>query len=176
MRIARLLPAVSAAALFAAAAALPMPAAAQQASAAAPAASGDVIDTLKAQGQFTTFLKLADAAGETQMLKNSQAVTIFAPTDQAFAALPPGTVDNWLKPENKAALEHVVLYHTINAKVASSQLLDHKGPVPTGATAPVVLDGGGGKIKADDANVTKADVPASNGAIFVVDKVLQPKG
>src|SRR3569833_2351595 len=176
MRIACLFPALSAAALFAAAATHLMPAAAQQASAAAPAASGGVVATLKAQGQLTAFLTLAGAAGETQMLKNSQAATIFAPTDQAFAALPPGTVDNWLKPENKAALEHVVLYHTINAKVASSQLLDHKGPVPTGATAPVELDGGGGKIKADDANLPKADVPASNGSIFVVDKVLHPKG
>jgi len=139
-----------------------------------PAASGDIVETLRAKGQFNTFLKAAEAAGIVDLLKGAGPIAVFAPTDQAFAALPAGQLDTLMKPENKEQLRSLLLYHTINAAVTSQQLNNRKGPVPTGATTPVLLDGGGGQIKANDAKVVEADVKASNGTIFVIDKVLNP--
>jgi uncharacterized surface protein with fasciclin (FAS1) repeats len=177
MRAVRLLTAASAVALLASpvfAQEAAAPAAPPAPAAAAPASQGDVIDTLRAQGKFNTFLKAVDAAQLTDVIKGLKAVTLFAPTDEAFAALPPGTVETWLKPENKDALRSVVLYHVINASVSSSQLAKRKGPVRTGSDKEVLLDGSGPVLKANDANVITADIKSTNGAIFAIDKVLNP--
>ena len=179
MDLLRLSAAVASAALMASPAlaqtTTPAPApATPPAAAPTPALGGDIVDTLRAKGQFGTFLKAAEAAGILDILKGAGPIAVFAPTDQAFAALPAGQLDNLLKPENKEQLRQLLLYHTINAAVTSEQLANRKGPVPTGATTPVLLDGGGGSIKANDAKVVEADVKASNGTIFVVDKVLSP--
>jgi uncharacterized surface protein with fasciclin (FAS1) repeats len=165
---------------FAASALLAGPALAQTASqpapaaAPAPASSGDVLQTLQTKGDFTTFLKLMDAAELSPTIKGLQNVTLFAPTDQAYSALAPGVIDNWLKPENKQALQKLMLYHVYNGPITSAQVLDHKGPVQTPTGLSLTLDGTGGKVKVNDANATLPELKATNGYIFVIDKVLSP--
>lgn len=143
------------------------------AAASTPAAQTDVIEAMRAQGQFATLLKALDAANLTERLKASPGITVFAPTDAAFAALPAGTMDKLLQPQNAAELRKVLLYHTVNSKVAPAQLANQKGMVKTGADAELTLDGAGGRIMADEATVT-ADIPASNGVVFAIDKVIAP--
>jgi uncharacterized surface protein with fasciclin (FAS1) repeats len=142
-----------------------------------PAPTADVIDTLKARGNFTTFLKLLDAAGVTADIKALKSVTIFAPTDAAFASLAPGIVDGWLDPETREGLQHLMLYHGVNTEIMAAQIAGHKGDVPTFSTLKVTLDGSDptGKLKINDANVIQADVRATNGNIFIIDKVLAPR-
>lgn len=153
----------------------PVPATAPaQATAATPAAGSTVIDTLKAQGQFTTLLTALDAAQLTDTLKAQPAVSIFAPTDAAFAALPEADRTRLMDPANVNELRQTLLYHVIVADVNSSQIKGTKGGVETAARSQVQLDGTGASIKVDDATVVTADIDASNGAVFAIDKVLSP--
>ncbi|MGQ2992210.1 MAG: fasciclin domain-containing protein [Brevundimonas sp.] len=145
-----------------------------QATAATPAAGSTVIDTLKAQGQFTTLLTALDAAQLTDTLKAQPAVSIFAPTDAAFAALPEAERTRLMDPANVNELRQTLLYHVIVADVNSSQIKGTKGGVETAARSQVQLDGTGASIKVDDATVVTADIDASNGAVFAIDKVLSP--
>lgn len=145
-----------------------------QATTATPAAGSTVIDTLKAQGQFTTLLTALDAAQLTDTLKAQPAVSIFAPTDAAFAALPEAERTRLMDPANVNELRQTLLYHVIVADVNSSQIKGTKGGVETAARSQVQLDGTGASIKVDDATVTMADIDASNGAVFAIDKVLSP--
>jgi uncharacterized surface protein with fasciclin (FAS1) repeats len=171
------LAAATCAAVLVAAPALAQPAAPAPAPATQPAPTGDVLDTLKARGNFTTFLKLIDAAELGPTLKGLPSITMFAPTDAAFAALAPGVVDGWMAPDHKEGLQRLLLYHVINAKLTAAQIAGHKSPVATGAGSSVVLDGSAadGKIMVDAATVTQADVAATNGNIFIIDKVLAPR-
>lgn len=154
---------------------------AQPASAPAPAAAPappvvsntDVISTLKARGNFTTFIKLMDAVQMTAAIQKLPNVTIFAPTDQAFAALAPGIVDNWLKPENAAGLQKLLLNHVFNGPIASAQVLDHKGDVQSAAGAPLSLDGTGGHFKVNNATAALPETKATNGYVYTIDKVLE---
>lgn len=146
----------------------------------APTPAVDIVATLTAGGKFTTLLKAIDAAGLTATLKNPGNLTVFAPTDAAFAAVPQATLDDLLKPENRAKLQHILLYHVINAPVTSADTVGHAAAdIPTvvpGANPPLKLrvDGSAGALKINDANVVQADVKASNGTIQVIDKVLMP--
>lgn len=138
-------------------------------------AKGDLIDTAQASGQFTTFLKAVSAVNLTPVLKTNQNLTLFAPTDAAFAALPAGTLDTLLLPENGPMLQKVLTYHLINAKVDSSKIKGAKGEVESVEGSPLMLDGSGATPMVDGATIIQADVMASNGVLHVVDKVLLPK-
>jgi uncharacterized surface protein with fasciclin (FAS1) repeats len=156
--------------------------AAQPAPAAAPAATpapaaaqaNNVVDVLRAQGNFTTLLTALDQAQLTQTLSTRPAITIFAPTDEAFAALPEADRTRLLDPANAQELRSLLLYHVIVSDVSSSQITGARGGVETAARSQVLLDGTGDAIKVDGATVTRADIDASNGAVFAIDKVLNP--
>ena len=144
------------------------------AASATPAATNTIIDVLKSNGQFTTLLTALDAAQLTETLKTQPAISIFAPTDAAFAALPEAERTRLMDPANVNELRQILLYHVVVADVNSSQIEGTKGGVQTAAETQVQLDGTGGAIKVDGATVTTADIDASNGAIFAIDKVLSP--
>jgi uncharacterized surface protein with fasciclin (FAS1) repeats len=135
-------------------------------------AKGDIIETARASGEFTTFLKAVDATNLTSVLKTNKNLTVFAPTDAAFAAMPAAQRDQLLG--DKAQLQKVLTYHVINAKVDSSKIRGAKGPVMTVAGSPVELDGSGDKLMINDADIIQADVMATNGVLNVIDKVLIP--
>jgi len=180
MQLTRFLTTAAVAALLAGAAQAQTPPAAAPAApatAAAPGAkvtpAGDIVDTVKASGQFTTFLKAAEATNLTGLLKTNKNLTVFAPTDAAFAALPPGELEKLMLPENKAELQKLMIYHIVNAPVTSA---DFKGATRKAATVagPSVELSGGDTPKVNDATIVQADIAASNGVIHVVDKVLTP--
>jgi len=149
------------------------PAATTTAQAATPAAGETVVDVLKANGQFTTLLAALDAAQLTDTLATRPAISIFAPTDAAFAALPEADRTRLMDPANAAELRQLLLYHVIVADVTPDQIQGKKGGVPTAAESQILLDGTGSAIKADAATVS-AELDASNGGVFPIDKVLNP--
>jgi uncharacterized surface protein with fasciclin (FAS1) repeats len=134
-------------------------------------AHGDVVDTLKAAGQFTTLTKALDAANLTGILKGPGPITLMAPTDAAFAALPPGALDNLMKPENIKQLQALLIGHIINTGVPLSKIQGTAGPVPTGGGVPVQIDASKSPIRFNDSNV-QAVANATNGTVYVLDKVL----
>jgi uncharacterized surface protein with fasciclin (FAS1) repeats len=140
----------------------------------APDPSADIVANLTASGHFTTLLKALKASGLTSLLQQTtRSFTLFAPTDEAFAALPPGVLDNLMKPTNSAQLQQVIAYHVVATKLLPDQIKGHATtPVPTAINKPVSVDGMGATIKVNDANVIQAGAPASNGEIYVIDKVL----
>ncbi len=156
-------------------AATPAPAAAPAATPAPAAAqANNVIDVLRAQGNFSTLLTALDGAQLTDTLRTRPAITIFAPTDEAFAALPEAERTRLLDPANAQELRSLLLYHVIVADVQASQINGARGGVETAARTQVLLDGTGDAIKVDGATVTRADIDASNGGVYVIDKVLNP--
>jgi uncharacterized surface protein with fasciclin (FAS1) repeats len=165
-----LLAAVAVAALSAA----PLAASAQApADAAKPVAvQGDLLDTLKLSGQFTTFVGGIDATNLAGLIKTNKNLTVFAPTDAAFAALPADQVAK-LK-SDKAAMQKFVLHHVINAPVDSAKIKGAKGPIPSGAGDTILLDGSdeGGKMKVDGATIVQADLRTGSGLLHIVDKPL----
>jgi uncharacterized surface protein with fasciclin (FAS1) repeats len=137
--------------------------------------AGDILATLEASGQFTTFVKAAQATNLAQVIKGAPNITVLAPTDAAFAAMPAGQLDSLMQPANIGQLQALITYHLINARLDSGQIKGHAAtPVPTVANAKVTLDGSGSDLKANDATIVQADVNASNGVIHVIDKVLSP--
>jgi uncharacterized surface protein with fasciclin (FAS1) repeats len=167
------------AAAFAQTAAAPPPAApmpmtpAPMAAAPVIPAAGNLIETLKASGQFTILLKALDASNLTSLVAGTNPLTILAPTDAAFAALPPGTVDNLMKIENAGQLQSLVVYHLINAAVPPAKVNGAKGPVTNAAGAPLQFDGTGPTLMIVDAKVV-GEGTATNGFIYAIDKVLTP--
>lgn len=138
-----------------------------------PAAGANIIAELKSAGQFTTLLKLLDTDGLTAVIQTHPDLTLIAPTDAAFAALPAGQLDAMKK--DPTQLRALLTYHLIAAKVTQEQVKGHAaGKVATAAGKDVSIDGSGAPIKINDANVIQSGVPASNGLIYVVDKVLTP--
>lgn len=137
-------------------------------------AAGNVIDVLIAQGNFTTLLAALDQAQLVETLKSRAAITIFAPTDAAFAALPEAERTRLMDPANAQELRSVLLYHVIVADVSSSQIKGAKGGVETANRTQVLLDGTGEAMRIDGAVITRADIDAHNGAVFAIDKVLNP--
>lgn len=142
----------------------------------APAAAeaNNVVAVLRAQGNFTTLLSALDQAQLTETLSTRPAITIFAPTDEAFAALPEADRTRLMDPANAQELRSLLLYHVVVADVTEDQLSGTRGGVETAARTQVLLDGTGEAIKVDGATVTRADIDASNGAVFAIDKVLNP--
>jgi uncharacterized surface protein with fasciclin (FAS1) repeats len=147
--------------------------------AAAPAVAlaphGDIAETLKASGQFTILVKALDATGLTPVLKGAGPLTIMAPTDAAFQALPPAQLDSLMKPDNAAQLQGLLTYHVINASVPPAKITGSKGPIPTVAGTSVQVDGTGAEIKVNDATVV-GQAAVSNGQIYAVNKVLMAPG
>ncbi|WP_288758066.1 fasciclin domain-containing protein [uncultured Brevundimonas sp.] len=150
------------------------PQAAPQAGTETPAAGETVVDVLRASGQFSTLLSALDQAQLTETLSTRPAISIFAPTDAAFAALPEAERTRLMDPANANELRQVLLYHVIVADVTPDQIEGRKGGVPTASEAQILLDGTGEAIKADGATVVSAELDAANGAVFPIDKVLNP--
>lgn len=133
----------------------------------------DIVDTAAEAGSFTTLLAAAEAAGLVETLKGEGPFTVFAPTDEAFAALPEGTVDTLLMPENKDQLASILTYHVVPGKIMSTDLVDDtEAETVQGTTVMIDLDNG---VMIDEATVTTADIEASNGVIHVIDKVMLPE-
>lgn len=143
---------------------------------AAPAVAGghskDIVDTAMGAGDFNTLVAAVKAAGLVDTLKGDGPFTVFAPTDAAFAALPEGTVETLLKPENKDQLVAILTYHVVPGKVMSTDLQDNmKATTVQGGDITIDLDNG---VMINDASVAAADIAASNGVIHVIDKVILP--
>ena len=141
-----------------------------------PAAGSSIVAVLQASGQFTTLLKAVAATNLTSVLERPGTLTVFAPTDAAFAALPAGQLASLMLPANASQLQQLVLLHVVNTPIRSTELLNHAATnVPTVATGKTVhLDGSTGTLKVDGNAVLQSDVKASNGSIFVVGQVLSP--
>ena len=141
--------------------------------AAQPQAAADIVDTAVAAGQFTTLAAALKAADLVDTLKGDGPFTVFAPTDAAFAALPAGTVENLLKPENREQLVAILTYHVVPGRVTAGEVakLDKATTVQGG---DVAIRATGGTVSVGNARVVQADVMASNGVIHVIDKVLMP--
>jgi uncharacterized surface protein with fasciclin (FAS1) repeats len=139
----------------------------------ARAAEKDIVDTAVAAGQFKTLASALQAAGLVDTLKGDGPFTVFAPTDEAFAKLPAGTVENLLKPENKDQLVAILTYHVVPGKVEAADVvkLDEAKTV-NGKMVDIEVKGDTAMV--NDAKVTKTDIAASNGVIHVIDTVILP--
>lgn len=135
----------------------------------------DIVDTAIAAGSFNTLAKALEAAGLIDALKSKGQFTVFAPTDEAFAKLPEGTIEALLKPENKEKLKAILLYHVVKGNVPAKTVVTLNGKMVKtlqgGELTISTVDG----VKVNDSNVIKTDVVASNGVIHVIDTVLLPK-
>ena len=135
----------------------------------------DIVDTAIAAGSFKTLAKALDAAGLVTTLKGAGPFTVFAPTDEAFAKLPDGTLETLLKPENKEKLRRILTYHVVPGKVMAADVVKlQSAKAVSGDTITVKVHDG--VVHLDNATVTSADVIASNGVIHVIDSVILPKG
>ncbi len=139
--------------------------------------AADIVDTAIGAGNFKTLVAAVKAAGLADALKGAGPLTVFAPTDEAFAKLPAGTVESLLKPENRDKLVAILTYHVLPRELMSSQL-------PAGPIHVRTLKAGGDRTLAitkgesvtiDNANVISADIKADNGVIHVIDAVMIPK-
>jgi len=137
--------------------------------------SHDVVDTAVAAGSFKTLAKALEAAGLVSTLKGAGPFTVFAPTDEAFAKLPAGTVESLLKPENKQKLVRVLTYHVVPGKVMAADVMKMQSAKAVSGDT-IVVTTKGGTVQVDNATVKMADVAASNGVIHVIDSVMLPKG
>lgn len=132
----------------------------------------DIVDTAVGAGTFNTLVAAVTAAGLVDTLKGEGPFTVFAPTDDAFAALPAGTVDSLLLPENLEQLTAILTYHVVPGKVMSTDLTEGMtAATVNGADVTITLEGG---AKVNGANITTADIEASNGVIHVIDAVIMP--
>jgi transforming growth factor-beta-induced protein len=134
----------------------------------------DVVDTAVGAGDFTTLVTAIKAADLVETLKGKGPFTVFAPTDEAFAKLPAGTVENLLKPENKQKLVSILTYHVVPGKVMASEvvkLADAK--TVNGQSLTITVEGE--MVMVDSAKVVKTDIECSNGVIHVIDAVVLPK-
>lgn len=134
--------------------------------------SESVVGIASSSPSFSTFTQAVEAAGLTETLAGDGAYTVFAPTDEAFAALPAGTLEELLKPENKEQLVKVLQYHVLPTEVASSQI--QPGEVPTVEGSNLNLELVDGKVKVNGAEVVQPDINGSNGVIHVIDQVILP--
>ena len=139
----------------------------------AHAGTKDIVDVAAGTGTHNTLVTAIKAANLVGTLKGKGPFTVFAPTDAAFAKLPKGTLDNLLKPENKAQLTEILTYHVVPAKIMSGDIKGKKASPKTVEGAALSVDATSG-VMVDQATVTAADVTASNGVIHVIDTVLMP--
>ena len=135
----------------------------------------DIVDTAVAAGSFKTLAKALAAADLVTTLKGAGPFTVFAPTDEAFAKLPAGTVETLLKPENKAKLQRILTYHVVSGRVMAADVTKMKtAKAVSGDSLTIAMHDGG--VMVDNAHVAKTDIVASNGVIHVIDTVMMPKG
>jgi uncharacterized surface protein with fasciclin (FAS1) repeats len=139
----------------------------------ARAGKQDIVDTAVANGQFKTLAAALNAAGLVNTLKGPGPFTVFAPTDDAFAKLPPGTLDDLLKPENKGKLTAILTYHVVPGAVTSRQVTNLK-EAKTVNGSMLQVSTRDGKVMINNADVVKPDIETSNGVIHVIDAVLLP--
>ena len=136
------------------------------------AADGDIVDVASKNESFSTLVAAVKAAGLVETLQGEGPFTVFAPTDEAFAKLPEGTVEDLLKPENKDKLVAVLTYHVVAGKVMSADV--KSGEVPSVQGDTIEVKAADGKVTVDGAAVTAVDVKATNGVIHVIDQVILP--
>jgi len=140
---------------------------------AADAPTRDVVETAVAAGSFTTLTKALEAAGLVATLKGAGPFTVFAPTDDAFAKLPAGTLETLLKPENRAKLKRILTYHVVPGRVMAADVVKlHSAKAVSGDTLSIAAHGDG--VTIDNAHVVKPDIAATNGVIHVIDAVILP--
>ena len=138
------------------------------------AADKDIVDTAVAAGSFKTLAKALQAADLVQTLKGAGPFTVFAPTDEAFAKLPAGTLEALLKPENKPKLQRILTSHVVPGKVVAADVVKtSSAKAVSGVTLTIASRDGG--VTVDGAKVVKTDIPATNGVIHVIDSVILPK-
>lgn len=138
-----------------------------------PAKPANIVDTAIAAGNFTTLATALQAAGLVNTLKGGR-WTVFAPTDEAFAKLPTGTVEELLKPENKDTLRDILLYHVARGRLDAAQVTAHGAITMTNGVRALINTADGAKI--NDATITATDIAATNGIIHVIDSVILPPG
>lgn len=143
------------------------------ASAPAQAQTKDIVDTAVAAGSFNTLAKALQAADLVDTLKGAGPFTVFAPTDEAFAKLPQGTLASLLKPENKSKLQRILKYHVVAGRVPSSDVVKMRSAQAVSGDA-IAIDAAAGAVVVARAHVVKTDVAASNGIIHVIDAVMLP--
>ena len=134
----------------------------------------DIVDTAVGAGKFNTLVAAVKAAGLVETLKGTGPFTVFAPTDDAFAKLPKGTVEDLLKPENKAKLVGILTYHVVPSKVMAADIAGKTMKAKSVQGSELSIDATKG-VKIEGATVTTPDVAASNGVIHIIDTVLMPK-
>jgi uncharacterized surface protein with fasciclin (FAS1) repeats len=136
----------------------------------------DIVDTAVAAGTFKTLAAALQAADLVGTLKGTGPFTVFAPTDAAFAKLPAGTVEDLLKPENKAKLQRILTYHVVPGRIMAADVVKlTSAKAVSGDTIPVMVHNGT-SVMVDNATVTTTDIAASNGVIHVIDAVILPEG
>ena len=135
------------------------------------ASAADIVDTAVSAGNFTTLVAAVKAAGLVDTLKGAGPFTVFAPTDEAFAKLPPGTVEGLLK--DPAKLKDILLYHVVSGQVMAASVVKMKN-AKTVEGGMVKIHAMGGKVMVDNATVVKADIACDNGVIHVIDTVIMP--
>lgn len=141
------------------------------------ASASNIVETAAEAGSFTTLLAAAEAAGLADALATTDNITVFAPTDDAFAALPEGTVESLLLEENRDQLVAILTYHVLPRELRSTDLPGRTIPVRTLNTADLLrITKSHGAVTVDNANVVAADIHADNGVIHVIDSVLLPDG
>ena len=133
----------------------------------------DIVDTAVSAGSFTTLVTAVKAAGLVDTLKGEGPYTVFAPTDEAFAKLPAGTLDSLLEPANREQLVAILTYHVVPGRIMSGDIAGKKVDVETVQGQTISVDATDG-VRVNDANVTSADIDASNGVIHVIDTVIMP--
>ncbi len=153
--------------LIAAVAAIPL------AFGAVAAKAADILDTAVSAGQFNTLVTAVKAAGLVDTLKGDGPFTVFAPTDEAFAKLPAGTVEDLLKPENKDQLVAILTYHVVPGKIMSADIAGKTAMVETVQGGKLSVDATDG-VTVGKAKVISADIETSNGVIHVIDTVVLP--
>ena len=134
----------------------------------------DIVDTAQSAGSFNTLVTAINAAGLTDTLRGKGPFTVFAPTDEAFSKLPPGTVENLLKPENVAKLQAILTYHVVPGKVMAKDAVNLTS-AKTVNGQDFKVSKSGNDLMVDNAKVIKTDIMASNGVIHVIDSVIMPQ-
>jgi len=140
---------------------------------ASTASAADIVETA-VSGHFDTLVAVVKAADLVDVLKGPGPFTVFAPTDEAFAKLPAGTLENLLKPENKEKLRNILTYHVVSGSVTASDVM-HLDSAKTVEGGSVRITAGPSGVMVNNAHVTRTDIAASNGVIHVIDTVLLPQ-
>lgn len=142
----------------------------------ATASAKTVVEAAMEAGKFGKLVQAIQAAELVDALKGEGPITVFAPTDEAFAKLPEGTLEDLLKPENRERLRTVLELHVVPSKLTAESLKGQKSEIASLAGKPLSIDATGDGVKVSGANVIEADLAASNGVIHVIDTVILPQG